>query len=305
MITNEETIYQSETRGVEKEQNTEARFAPEWKSVAISGVSGILLGAGSMYAIDSLAGNREQAANAPKTEDSNEVNDNASVKVAEVKEGLSFGDAFAQARAEVGPGGVFRWNGGIYGTYTKEEWDNMSAEDKNQYAARVRPEIKANDIVTNESSTSSDNVAEAQSDVHVVSHSASNVHNVSYDEAVVVPSNGSHIDNDPEVRLIGQGPVQLEDGSIVDVAQLKVDDTDVVLIDIDRDSNPDILMADLNNDHQITEGEMYDAHTGNVITEEDIQQATTGNDYYTASDDGSDVASGTPDYMNDADLMSL
>ena len=292
MITNEETIYQSKTSGVEKKQNTEARFAPKWKSVAISGVNGILLGAGSMYAIDSLAGYRE-------------VNDNASVKVAEVKGGLSFGDAFAQARAEVGPGGVFRWNGGIYGTYTKEEWDNMSVEDKNQYAARVRPEIKANEIVTNESSISSDNVAEAQSDVHVVSHSASNAQNVPYEEAVVVPSNSSHIDSDPEVHLIGQGPVQLEDGSIVDVAQLKVDDSDVVLIDIDRDGNPDILMADLNNDHQITEGEPSDAHTGNVITEEDIQQATTGNDYYTSSDDGSDVASGTPDYMNDADLMSL
>lgn len=292
MITNEETIYQSKTSGVEKKQNTEARFAPKWKSVAISGVNGILLGAGSMYAIDSLAGNRE-------------VNDNASVKVAEVKEGLSFGDAFAQARAEVGPGGVFRWNGGIYGTYTKEEWDNMSVEDKRQYAARVRPEIKANEIVTNESSISSDNVAEAQSDVHVVSHSASNAQNVPYEEAVVVPSNSSHIDSDPEVHLIGQGPVQLEDGSIVDVAQLKVDDSDVILIDLDRDGNPDILMADLKNDHQITEGEPYDVHTGNVITEEDIQQATTGNDYYTSSDDGSDVASGTPDYMNDADLMSL
>lgn len=292
MITNEETIYQSKTSGVEKKQNTEARFAPKWKSVAISGVNGILLGAGSMYAIDSLAGYRE-------------VNDNASVKVAEVKGGLSFGDAFAQARAEVGPGGVFRWNGGIYGTYTKEEWDNMSVEDKNQYAARVRPEIKANEIVTNESSISSDNVAEAQSDVHVVSHSASNAQNVPYEEAVVVPSNSSHIDSDPEVHLIGQGPVQLEDGSIVDVAQLKVDDSDVILIDIDRDGNPDILMADLNNDHQIMEGEPSDAHTGNVITEEDIKQATTGNDYYTSSDDGSDVASGTPDYMNDADLMSL
>ena len=40
------------------------------------------------------------------------------LKVAEVSQDLSFGEAFATARASVGAGGVFHWHGGIYNTYT-------------------------------------------------------------------------------------------------------------------------------------------------------------------------------------------
>lgn len=50
-----------------------------------------------------------------------------------VTEDMSFSDAFAIARAEVGPGGVFHWHGKWYGTYTKAEWDSMDADDIAQY----------------------------------------------------------------------------------------------------------------------------------------------------------------------------
>lgn len=50
-----------------------------------------------------------------------------------VTEDMSFSDAFAIARAEVGPGGVFQWHGKWYGTYTKAEWDSMDADDIAQY----------------------------------------------------------------------------------------------------------------------------------------------------------------------------
>ncbi|MCC5945893.1 MAG: hypothetical protein JJT94_13260 [Bernardetiaceae bacterium] len=40
---------------------------------------------------------------------------------------LSFSEAFAQARAEQGAGGLFEWRGGFYGTYYAEEVDeNMN-----------------------------------------------------------------------------------------------------------------------------------------------------------------------------------
>lgn len=50
-----------------------------------------------------------------------------------VTEDMSFSDAFAIARAEVGPGGVFQWHNKWYGTYTKAEWDSMDADDIAQY----------------------------------------------------------------------------------------------------------------------------------------------------------------------------
>jgi len=55
----------------------------------------------------------------------------------QVNDAMSFNVAFAAARAEVGAGGVFQWNNGIYNTYTAEEWAIMDATDKSQYWASV------------------------------------------------------------------------------------------------------------------------------------------------------------------------
>ncbi len=43
---------------------------------------------------------------------------------------MSFRDAFAVARQEVGGGGIFDWHGRTYHTYTRGEWSRMSAEDR-------------------------------------------------------------------------------------------------------------------------------------------------------------------------------
>ena len=54
-----------------------------------------------------------------------------------VDDSMSFGEAFAAARHEVGAGGLFVWHGQTYGTYYKEEWDAMSDADKDEYWANV------------------------------------------------------------------------------------------------------------------------------------------------------------------------
>jgi len=43
---------------------------------------------------------------------------------------MSFDDAFAAARAEVGPGNAFEWRGGLYGTFLADEWNEMSDDEK-------------------------------------------------------------------------------------------------------------------------------------------------------------------------------
>ena len=70
------------------------------------------------------------------------------LKVAAVNDDLSFGEAFAQARAEVGPGGVFHWHGGIYNTYTAAEWNNMSVGEKHDFAQQVQPEVRPDEVPT-------------------------------------------------------------------------------------------------------------------------------------------------------------
>lgn len=54
-----------------------------------------------------------------------------------VTDDMSFKDAFAVAREEVGPGGIFEWNGKTYNTYTKEEMNEMSNEQKQEFVASV------------------------------------------------------------------------------------------------------------------------------------------------------------------------
>lgn len=54
-----------------------------------------------------------------------------------VNDDMSFSEAFAAAREEVGAGGMFYWHGNGYGTYYENEWNDMSAEDKADYWASV------------------------------------------------------------------------------------------------------------------------------------------------------------------------
>lgn len=47
-----------------------------------------------------------------------------------VDEEMTFGEAFAAARADVGPGGTFLWHGGVYGTFDAQEWNGMTPAEQ-------------------------------------------------------------------------------------------------------------------------------------------------------------------------------
>lgn len=47
---------------------------------------------------------------------------------------MSFNQAFAMARAEVGANGVFEWRGGYYGTFYSEEWKNQPLSYRQQFS---------------------------------------------------------------------------------------------------------------------------------------------------------------------------
>lgn len=111
-----------------------------WKQVVIGRVPGVLLGARGVFS-DSL--------------------ENGEIEVADghqpgtVSDELSFGDAFAAARAEIGPGGVFEWKGNLYATDTVEEWnashpreeypDEILAEQEEPIAADI--DAEENEVV--------------------------------------------------------------------------------------------------------------------------------------------------------------
>lgn len=218
-----------------------------WKPVTISGMTGILMGAGTMYASQVLTTGEESAV----VESSDQPLHEASVGGCK-----SFREAFAAARAELGPGGVFRWHGNIYNTYTADEWNAMSTEEKNLFAQRVKPEISPSDIDTNqiaESSTPDD-------DVRV----AANQSEVDLEQKAQATATVGEMDDD-DVRIIGYGDVNLADGRSVTVEELEINGQRVAVIDVDKDGVGDFALSDLNHNHRADEGEVIDLHTGDVV----------------------------------------
>ena len=229
-----------------------------WKPVTIGGMTGILMGAGTMFASQKLTTDEMPAV----VESSEKPLQEASVEGCQ-----SFREAFQAARAELGAGGVFRWHGNIYNTYTAEEWNAMSTEEKNLFAQRVKPEVSAADIDTNEiakaESTADEDVqvASVQEEDHVA-------------KAQVVAEEASEVtSDDDDVRVIGYGDVNLADGRSVTVEELEINGQRVAVIDVDKDGVGDFAMSDLNHNNRADEGEVIDLHTGDVISFHNDQTA--------------------------------
>ena len=218
-----------------------------WKPVTISGITGILMGAGAMHV----------AHNVDLSMSANEETDQ--LAVAKTHDDLSFRDAFNAARAEMGPGGVFSWHGNLYNTYTADEWQAMSEEEKDAFAERIAPEISPEDIdadlvAANEEMESSD-------DADVVVAEGTN------EEVELSVANDQPVESDDDdVRVVGFGEVTLDNGRNVTVQEIDVNGQRVAVIDLDQDGEADIAMSDLNNNRVMDDGEVIDLHTGETLS---------------------------------------
>lgn len=179
-----------------------------------------------------------------------------------VTDDMSFSEAFSKARAEVGPGGVFEWNGNLYGTYYEEEWQAMSAEEKAEYYNSVNWDATSKIEVEPGLDDGGDDIVE--------------------------------IDVEPtpeDITVEVLGVEQNEDGSYI--AGVNVDGQDMFLIDVDGDMHFDYICSDINGDQQLSDDEFADISSENIH----VQDLIGNNDYYAANDLNS---SQEPDYVNDA-----
>lgn len=238
-----------------------------WKPVTISGMTGILMGTGAMYAANAFASDDTAPAEEP-VKDLQQLTSDGS---------LSFRQAFDAARAQLGPGGVFRWHGNIYNTYTADEWNAMSHAEKQQFAQRVNIEIPASQMKDDQlAGTETDDP-----DVTVIDtpHVSLNDNRV-FVGTVNVDSTPDNNEDDG-VRVLGYGPVELENGQVVDVKELEMNGQRVAIIDVDRDGEPDYALSDANQNRQFDEGEVIDLHTG-----EPVNFTNDDNDFTTTTDEG-------------------
>ena len=263
-----------------------------WKKVTFGTVGGILLGAGGVRAVDHLeTALNEEDAEASASENAGDAEVSAPVyaqaPMAHVSDNMSFTEAFNAARAEVGPGGVFTWHGGIYGTYSADEWNAMSDAQRTAFADSVHPEVTPQYVQVAQ-------MSEAHPDVVLTSAvEEAPVQNEDIDFQATNMGNGSEMtaDNttDADVRILGQGEVQGHSAAALDLTG--DNEADVVVIDVDDSltlNEPDVVIF---REGAVTT--VGDIAEGNPPVWIDEGPAMTNME-------NPDVAPDMPDYMDDA-----
>ncbi len=274
---------------------------PTWQKVAVGTGSGILLGAAAtLFSASSPIDHTEGG----EGESHPNWTDGEVPIASSVSDDMSFSEAFAAARTEVGSGGVFEWHGNIYSTFTEEEWNGMTAEQRDEYGSHFSWHGNtSHDTASSSHSSSSPHSSAATEEVEVVATNDNNEqtnqnhesNNNEVEVADVTPAGNTAeevavVNAEPEVEVLG---VVHDDESGANIGGLVVDGQEVVLIDVDGDSTFDVMGADVNGDQQLSQNELVDI-SGQNITVNDLGGISNPDGSMYASND-SEI-----DYTNDA-----
>ena len=211
-----------------------------------------------------------------------------------VNDDMSFNQAFAAARAELGAGGVFEWHGKTYNTFYAEEWKSMSDEERREFQESIeKPAVADNHVVQND---------ETAADAQVVA----DVQQVDADDVPgVVAMEEDALSNDVNVIGVFEGNVEGQD---MYVGAVEVDGHNVMVVDVDHDGTFDVAIADVDQDG-IFDVAATDIDSNGIIDDNEIflhSPMDTPDDMLASNDilDSDNLLSsdGMPDYMNDADV---
>lgn len=239
-----------------------------WKKVALGSTAGILLGAGALYASKAFAGNTNEDAEAKGTEDQQA----AGTKVANVDDSMSFDDAFQAARAQVGPGGVFEWHGGVYGTYTQDEWNAMSDEEKSAFTETAMSHVQPHDYHAQHTAVHHEDVIVHETVVREeVAQQATPTHKES--------TPGGTVDNHYR-QVHNEEPYIQESDDVHVVGKATVQGHDAYAVDLDGDGQADVAVIDVNDNGRLDDPDVVMLPSGDAMTMGQLAQArdagTTG-----------------------------
>ena len=284
-----------------------------WKRAAVGAGSGLLIGGVAtvlmgMKSADPEPTDGKQEHDNHKDELSNpEWVDNQIQVATSVNDDMSFGEAFAAARAEVGPGGCFEWHGNVYGTYTADEWNNMTAEERADWSDHFswnhidhsQSNVAQHSTTAHSSHTAqAHNTASADDDIEVISVNHDNNHNevAQNTNHTQQPSNQaevvevSHVDVptvDAEIEILG---VVHDNETGANIGGMMVDNQEVILIDVDGDLAFDYMASDLNHNGEVDQNELVDIQ-GQNLTVNDLGGFTNPTGDMMASNDAPDYSS--------------
>lgn len=264
-----------ETAPAGKEE-VKAAKGGKWRRMAAATGTGVLIGAlGSTLMgmkpadadTDSQDGNVEGKTSKDELSNPDWVDDEIPVATA-VNDDMTFSEAFAAARAEVGAGGCFEWHGSIYGTYTAAEWNSMSAGERAEWGEHFswnHIDHSESDVAPHSPAAHRDELAATDAagegdDIPVVSVDHNDQpREVAQEQSAVQQSSGETDGQD--VQIIG---VVHDDDSDMNIAGMVVDNQEVILIDVDNDLEFDYLAVDANGNNQLDEGEIVDIQSQHI-----------------------------------------
>lgn len=279
----------NEGTNVTKEESQKDGSA--WRKAGIGMGLGILLGSTASFMTSSIVDVNPIKQDEPlkpdkPTEQQQEWTDGKVEIASSVNDEMSFSQAFGAARAEVGAGGAFEWRGNVYSTYTAEEWNGMSAEERNEYNEHFN--WSRHEAMTSQTATTS---------------TATAVHQTATDEPVkpevataetsteepIVEVDVCVQETEPEIEILG---VVHDDETGYNLGLMTVEEQEFLFIDVDDNGEFDVVISDVNGDGEVTENEAVDVSDYHMSVS-DFESNSFIN--YAATDD--------TDYINDADGM--
>ncbi len=217
------------------------------KNAAASATGGIFIGAVSPLlmsmtkAKEDIHEESSETTNHKETLSHPELVDDEVTVATGVSDDMSFGEAFASARSEVGAGGVFEWHGGLYGTYYADEWNHMSSAEKAEYG---------NHFAWNK-------IDHSESDVshHSISHTTENPSHEGMSHTTNTISKPVNIDNSEDKEE--------DDIDIVSVTHDDLPEDEIEILGIMHDDPSEPLLAQNPTDDIIT---IVNVHEDPVFT---------------------------------------
>lgn len=164
------------------------------------------------------------------------------VNIMDIDDSLSFGDAFALARSEMGPGCAFEWRGGVYSTFNEQEWSSLSTSEKQDFvdvAVREWAEMGLDGHDSNPSSheTAHTDFVEGSLLTHntnqtIVIDDDDNAMVIDDDDVIIIEGSSSSESNDPVIITL--------DDNLENTDSLDVSDFDEIGGDIIEDLSDEL-----------------------------------------------------------------
>ena len=272
----------NENENKENEVTAEGNSDQNWKSVMLGGIPGILLGVGGVFAAQAFT-SEGGSGNGGGGATGGHPGEEGDIPVANsVNDSMSFREAFAAAREEVGPGGAFAWHGNVYSTYRSDdpEWVQMGPDGQAAHC---------HDIVVQ---------------VHAEPYTAAATHTPTPEPAPdpdPEPQPEPQPDPDPDpqpdpepdpdeadIQILG---VEVNSETGAAEAYGYVNGHETQFLDVDGDNQVDMVLHDVNDDGEITPDEVEDV-TGSGITIDGLSGDHVVDDVYVDNLDDPGLAEG-------------